>query len=772
MTQSHGVSRLKELLFDSESQTLSDLALRLDRLAETSAADRALVVEELRRELEASGERLERQREDLVARLDVLDGRVGNAERLEASVADILEGAIRKAEIHRHEALASAVAPLVVRTVKTEIRNSRDELVEALYPMTGRMVKAYVASAMKDLMEDINRRLEQNPFMLRLASLATGRSVAELALAETQRLDVKEIYLIRRGTGAMVAHWPAEASGANREQVVSGVLTALTEFTSEAFSDDGRALRQIDLGPSQVYLRVSPMFLLAVRCTGTAHASVEAIIDDEFLGALDQQSLLAAAVPSGSVNAAANADLVASLAGRLEQRIDAKVKELAPPRAGIAALKVIGWAVGLPLVLWLGWTTYSSYETSRVEGIARNILSNSTELRGYPTHVSVERRGRSVTVSGLAPTNAAKENAVSEITRSLPSSVVRDQIAVVPSGLANAEPLVRDVRRELADLAATRQRDAVLTSAVRGRQALSTLRWRLEAASAGILNGTPQPALARADVAIENARKEIDGLAALASTASALDASGTRAERIIAAARTVSSAIAAATESVAQIIPAVPGERPAQSAPPIAADGAASARALEASGGPIAAAALVDVETERLDAVAAALLEAAERRAGDLILQSDLAGMKSAVAALERRPLPSPAPPPSVPSPRDRLVAWTQANAIFFANNAEPRDAARTERQLTALAELMRDGDDLVRVVGYTDELGGGARNSSLSQIRAEWVAQALVSRGVPPARLVAIGRLNAIDIAPTKGQQSANRRVEFEVGFIGETAP
>ncbi len=108
----------------------------------------------------------------------------------------------------RHAELASAVAPLIVKTIKTEIRNSQDELVEAIYPATGRIVQAYLTSALRDLANDINRRFELNPVMLRLRSLITGKSVAELAIAATQRLRLEEVYLIRRGSGELMARWP------------------------------------------------------------------------------------------------------------------------------------------------------------------------------------------------------------------------------------------------------------------------------------------------------------------------------------------------------------------------------------------------------------------------------------------------------------------------------------------------------------------------------------------------------------------------------------
>ncbi len=640
MSQSHGVSRLKELLFDSESQALQELARRVDALAELDAAERKRLFTEL--SAMTSAERQERL--TLLERMDGLYERLGTREGLETSIASVIDGALRKAESERHDELADAMSPLVVRTVKTEIRNSRDELVEALYPMTGRMVKAYVASAMKDLMDEVNRKIERNPLMLRVAALLTGRSAAELALAETQRTEIEELYLIRRGTGDLVGHWPDSATPNNRDQVVSGVLSALNEFASEAFSDTGRTLRQIDIGPSQVYLRLSPLYLLAVRCKGSQHAAIERVIDDEFLAGLEKYARLVATHAPRDIPKPDNDGLLSGVGQSLAARISETETALAPPRIGIAALKSLALLIAIPLLGWFAWSSYVTYETERVHTVAKSVIESNLDLRGYPTRLAVTPRGRVVTVSGLSPLAGAKERLFADLRAALPGRDVVDQMAVVPSGLADAEPLIRSVRKDLTEL-----------------------------------------------------------------------------ER-------------ATTESTAQVETQLQKELQ------------------------------VRIEAEQRGREAATATFSAERQR----LDAEIAALRSKLAALEGRPVPSVSPP----GIRERLDAWTRSNAIFFGNGTDYRDPERTTRQFDELVALLTGNDIVLRIVGYTDETGNASRNSSLSLSRADTVLSALTFRGIAPSRLVTVGRQNAIDIAPTKGAQSANRRVEFELGFIGETAP
>jgi len=84
---------------------------------------------------------------------------LGSSERLEAATADILIGALERAEVSRPRELASVIAPSVVTAIRREIANSREMMVDALYPITGRMVSAAVANAIKDLLAFLEQRI-------------------------------------------------------------------------------------------------------------------------------------------------------------------------------------------------------------------------------------------------------------------------------------------------------------------------------------------------------------------------------------------------------------------------------------------------------------------------------------------------------------------------------------------------------------------------------------------------------------------------------------
>lgn len=390
------VIRLKELLFDKESRELDALAQRLGEVAERAGSDTSF----------------------------------------RNSVAATLEGALRDAEAANHHKVSDALAPLVVRTVRTEVEASSDALPAKLYPHIGVMVRDYVRSAIRDLMEDINRRLEEgltkNRLSLRLRSWTTGRPMAELALADTGHFEVEELHLIRRGSGELLAHWCRSAPGdgtdngpGDRKALFSGMLTAMTAFIEEVYEADKAGLRTIDFGGHTIFLRGSPLHLLAAKCRGEAGSGAQTLLDEAFLRTLEKGG---------------TAPDLAALAAQLEAGISERQKSLRDEkrRSGMRPLRFLLWLLALLLAAYAAWHSYVTYQTDRLQTAVDRVIDGTPALKGYPTRAKVDRGGERIDVSGLAPSGDTRTDILKRLREIAPAAAISETIGVVP-GAESAE---------------------------------------------------------------------------------------------------------------------------------------------------------------------------------------------------------------------------------------------------------------------------------------------------------------------------------------------
>lgn len=708
-----GVVKLKELLFDRERREIDILAQQLEEVAR----------------------------------------RAGSEAQIRRSVATVLEGAIRDAEATGHRELADALAPLVVRTIRSEIETASEALPAKLYPHIGRMVRDYVTSAIRDLMEDINRRLEggihNNRLMLWVRSWTSGRSMAELALADSGRLDVDEIHLIERGSGLLVAHWvrgngpAAEVSGSsNRGALFSGMLTAMTAFIEEVYEPEKASLRTIDFGEHTLFLRGSPTHLLVAKCRGEAGAGLEQLLDDELLSALDGHR-----AASARPGAAAPALDLETLAGRLEQQIAerGRVNRRARAHSGTGPLK---WLLALVLLAasgLLGWQGYISWQTSQLQAAADGLLAATPELRGYPTLARVARGGGSIEVSGLAPSGAVRTHILEGLRALAPDATILETIGIVPGGsAAETAAEVARLRTALAEVEAESRRDAERRVLTRARLRLERLGGELETLSQPLrANQQAMSVLGEARDAARETERAIAGWLSSSAGRKAVDRGG------------LDSAIARLghIEVVLQGL-LVDARSAGVRLSPVASTSDDRAEQLAQL-------------TDRLASLVGAI--SADMARKPLVTELDVLRRELAAA---KRVSPPPAPPPPSIDPRVELDLWMRTNAVFFSKDADFRDPDRAKVVLDELARLMVRTGATVRVVGFTDERGGTARNGPIAQSRAERVTADLVQRGISPDRLMAFGRSSSGDISPRSGTDSPNRRVSFELAYDGEQRP
>lgn len=333
-----------------------------------------------------------RRLEETKARVEKIDALVGDPEKLEAATGEIMVGALQRAEAQGHKELAMAVAPLVVSAIRSEIRNSREMIVEALYPIVGRLVTASVANAFRELVETLNDRIDAlvsaNSWRLRLRALATGKSMAEVALAESEVGRLRRALLLERGSGRVLAIWPPQPpgeGGAENAELESGMIAAITEFASSIYADKGGELRSLDLGASHVFLRASSQVIIAAEFGGEVSRQRESRLDEAFLQIVEQHEHDEASCTPEVIGALLNE--------ALEEPVKPKSKTPVVVFALIMA-GLIGWAAYGPI-------TRAWYE-SRVRDAFHRAMAGRERLVEYPLRVDVDHAGERVVLRGLA----------------------------------------------------------------------------------------------------------------------------------------------------------------------------------------------------------------------------------------------------------------------------------------------------------------------------------------------------------------------------------
>lgn len=189
---------------------------------------------------------------------------------LDPVIADLLERKISNSK----EEMAAALAPIMGDAIRQQIADAKDDVVDALYPIIGKTIRKSVAEAMKKLVETINQKIDQalrqNLFKKFLHSKITGVPEGELVLKDAMPFKIEEIFLIHKESGLLLSYFSAKGTGVKvDEELISGMLTAIRNFVSEAFtSAEEQELDEIQYGDSKILLDMGHHSYLAIVISG------------------------------------------------------------------------------------------------------------------------------------------------------------------------------------------------------------------------------------------------------------------------------------------------------------------------------------------------------------------------------------------------------------------------------------------------------------------------------------------------------------------------
>ena len=157
---------------------------------------------------------------------------LNDKEKLIESLDPIIADLLYKKILESKSQMAEALAPVMGGAIRKQISDAKDDIADALYPVIGKAVRKSVAEAMKNLLQSINERIDN----LVTKSFRSGKKLdRDSILLQSLPFHLQEIFLIHKKTGLLLSHASYKQENNGNEDVISGMLSAIREFSKAAF---------------------------------------------------------------------------------------------------------------------------------------------------------------------------------------------------------------------------------------------------------------------------------------------------------------------------------------------------------------------------------------------------------------------------------------------------------------------------------------------------------------------------------------------------------
>lgn len=174
--------------------------------------------------------------------------------------------------------LSEALAPVLDQAMGKSIEQNPSRITNILFPIMGPAIRKAVSSALAEMVQSLNTLLEQSlsfgSLWWRIKAWRAGMPYANYVLLQTTQYRVEQVLLVHRNTGLLLNSFTASEVDAQDPELVSSMLTAISDFVSDSFSDGKETLERIRFGDLELHLYVGPEAVLAIAVRGSAPAEL------------------------------------------------------------------------------------------------------------------------------------------------------------------------------------------------------------------------------------------------------------------------------------------------------------------------------------------------------------------------------------------------------------------------------------------------------------------------------------------------------------------
>jgi hypothetical protein len=228
----------------------------------------------LRDQLRARSEALQDVIRALQAEVDRLEAAQADTDALVARITPALTNMMGRTIRDSRDEMAEALGPVMGEAIRVQIRDSRKDMVEALYPVIGETVQRAIAEFARELQRNIDARLRATfgpqGALRALWARLRGVSPGQLALRDAMPFSIRELFLIQRSSGLLIAHRHPGSPDATDSDLIGGMLTAIRDFVRDAFGQgaEDEELDEVQYGDQRIIIQSGRTVFLAAVIEG------------------------------------------------------------------------------------------------------------------------------------------------------------------------------------------------------------------------------------------------------------------------------------------------------------------------------------------------------------------------------------------------------------------------------------------------------------------------------------------------------------------------